>query len=169
MEFTHVGDLEQARRRLGDTGHLRRELADVLDESARLGQVLAREEAPTRSRALQGAIEYDDTDRTAAGALEATVGVHRTLRAGLTLGPEGNEELYPLFVHEGTGLFGASHRLIRPVRAPVMRWFDRFGSMSRKTTRGQRANPYIERAFEQLVHEYIPQRLDLMVQRIFGR
>jgi hypothetical protein len=169
MEFALVGGVAEARQRLGNTGNIRRELADVVNESARLGSMLAKEEAPFRTRALQGAIVFDESDRTPTGAIEAVVGVHRTLRAGLRLGPDGNEDAYPYYVHEGTGLYGEYNRMIKPTRAKAMTWFDKFGYMRRTRTRGQRPNPYMERAFEELAHSYIPQRIDLMVRRIFGR
>lgn len=83
----------------------------------------------------------------------------------MALGADGDKTAYPYYVHEGTGLYGKLSRLIRPRRAKAMRWVGRTGLMFAKTTKGQRPQPYVGEAFQDL-QSYIPQRLDMMVRRI---
>lgn len=163
-----VGDLGEARRRLGDSGHVRAVMGDVLDESARLGADFAKTYAPKGARlGIVGAISSQHATRAATGGLEASAGVARASSRGMSLGAEGDKTAYPYYVHEGTGLYGKLARLIRPRRAKAMRWVGRTGLIFAKTTKGQQPQPYIKEAFEDLLH-YIPQRLDMMVARLIG-
>lgn len=168
IQAGRTADLEGLRRRLGNTGHVRRAMGDVLDETARLGAQIAEDEAPRgRGGLLARAISSQHATLQADGALEAAVGVAPvSALPGGRLGPLNDKQSdYPFFVHEGTGLFGKFHQRIRPKRARVMRFIGRTGLVFATSVAGQRANPYVGRAFEE-IQAYIPQRLDAMVHRI---
>lgn len=155
IEHEHLGDdLDAVRRRLGDSGHVRRAMGDLLDESARLGAESARLHAPRRSDALERAISSEHATLQPSGSLEAVVGVAPV---------EGRS--YPLYVHEGTGLFGHFRRRISPRRSRAMRFVGRTGVVYARSVAGQRPRPYLAEAFED-VKLYADQRIDSMVRRI---
>lgn len=56
---------------------------------------------------------------------------------------------YTIFVLRGTGLFGPRHDLIHPVHAAHMVFRGRDGNLViTRTTRGQRAQPFLQEAFK---------------------
>ena len=69
--------------------------------------------------------------------------------------PEGK----PRWVHNGTGLYGPLKRLIRPRTAPFMVFQIRGQQFRLKTVRGQRAQPYLDEAFDRAEATYIPVKL----------
>lgn len=171
IEVRPDGDLESLRRRLGNTGHVRRAMGDVLDETARLGAQIAESESPRgRGGLIARAISSQHATMQTSGAIQAAVGVKSvSVLAGGRSGPLRDKQSdYPFFVHEGTGVFGKFHRRITPVRARAMRFIGRSGLVYALSVAGQRPNPYIGRAYEE-IQAYIPQRLDEMVHRILDR
>jgi hypothetical protein len=164
------GTYEELRARIG-SGGVQRALGDLLDESARIGRQSAEIYAPERSRRLKRKLVSTPANREPTGALEARVGVgevHDFPGRGAAGPPSEGAELYPLYVHEGTGLFGAYHRLIRPRRAKLMMFPGRTGLIRAKTTQGQRPQPYLAEAFED-VTAYIRGRIDSTIDEIIGR
>lgn len=166
---SEVGSLDEAWRRLGNTGIVRRELGDLLDEGARIGAASIELYAPERSRGLKRAIGSQAASRQADGGLEARAGVGEVLSLpGQRLGPtRENYAAYPYYVHEGTGVYGIFHRAIKPVRAHFMRFIGRTGLIYARTVRGQKPQPYVEEAYADVV-VFIEQRIDRMVHRILG-
>lgn len=66
---------------------------------------------------------------------------------------------HAIWVHEGTGLYGPKHRLIRPRTAPFM-VFNWVGVQWRlRTVKGQKPQPYLREAFEEISATYVPVRL----------
>lgn len=167
---SHAGSIDDVRDRLGSTGHFNRVFGDVLDEGARVGEQSAEMYAPERTRRLKREIKSVPAREQVSGALEAKVGVGEvnSLPGGRAGPLRENQSLYPLYVHEGTGLYGALHRLIRPRRAKAMVWPGpgRTGLIHAKTTRGQRPQPYMAEAFED-VDAFIRGRIDLAVRQLF--
>ena len=58
---------------------------------------------------------------------------------------------YGIFVHEGTGLYGKNHRLIVPVYKKALYW--KGADHPVMWSRGQRPNPFLQRAVEQSAGE----------------
>lgn len=61
---------------------------------------------------------------------------------GIKVGPNSN---YAQWVHFGTGLYGPRHDFIRPKRAKVLAFKVGGKMVYAKYTRGQKANPFVER------------------------
>jgi hypothetical protein len=55
---------------------------------------------------------------------------------------------YALYVHDGTGLFGPKHALIRPRSKKVLRWKGKSGYIYAKYTRGMQPNPFLKNALK---------------------
>jgi hypothetical protein len=154
---------EEAYARLGDTGHVRRHLADVLDETARLGAQSAEIYAPSgTTHKLERAISSEHARLQPDGSLQAVAGVAAVDPEGL---PGSANEDYPFFVHEGTGLYGALKKLIEPKTAPAMVFPGKTGLVIARRIKGQESQPFVGEAFED-VNVYLPQRLDQMARRI---
>jgi hypothetical protein len=153
--------VEQAREHFsGMDKRARHGLADLLDESVRIGEHSAKLYAPKRTRKLEDAISSTPAhERADFGVIEASVGVDPV---DGDLGGANND--YPFFVHGGTGLFGPLMRAILPKRAKRMVFFDRQHVVAR-SVRGQRPQPFIEEAFEE-VDQYVDGRIDLLVDEI---
>lgn len=160
-----ITGLDEVRARLGNSGQIRQDTASVLNQAARIGVQSARIYAPKDQRLLVNAITEDAVHITAReGAIEATFGVQDVSRAtrgagGRFTGSRPGSRRYPLWVHEGTGIYGRLHRLIRPKRAKVMVFVGRTGLVFAKTVRGQRPQPYLREGFED-AKAYIEAHLD---------
>ena len=163
--------LEEVRDRLGNSGQVNRDIAKVFNEAAKIGTAVARAEAPKDSRRLVKAIK-DDTIQFTGGDnfVEATFGVEpvdrfrRDPRGRFAKGGQfSGTSLYPVYVHEGTGLYGAFHRRITPRRAKAMVFVGRTGLVIAKSTKGQKAQPYVRRGYE-AAQAYIQAHLDDMVE-----
>jgi hypothetical protein len=168
-----IDGLEEVRARLGDSGQVRRRMADVLNEATRIGVESARVHAPKDQRLLVNAISKDSIQFTAGQEfIEASFGVSPVSRAtrgagGRFTGSSEGSRIYPLYVHEGTGLYGRLHRLIRPKRARAMVFVGRTGLVVRRTIKGQRPQPYMEHGYQD-ARAYIDAHLDDMVDRLVG-
>jgi hypothetical protein len=159
-----VADLQEAQRRLGDTGIVRRELGDTLNQAARVGEQSMKIYAPKgRTRGLERAIARERAHPTTSGAVEAAAGVGEVSAAGMR-----GSRRYPYDVHEGTGIFGHLSRLIRPKSAPFMVFPGKTGLVRTKTVRGQQAQPFVRDAYADVI-AYVEQALDGLVDRILGR
>jgi hypothetical protein len=118
------------------------------------------------------------TDAIADDAITFRVrGDYAVARFGVqpVMNPGRGSRLYPIYVHEGTGLFGRLHRVITPRRSPVMvfpgggkPWpvlIGRTGVVVKRSVRGQRAQPYMAHAYEEAA-AYVGAHLDEMVERM---
>jgi hypothetical protein len=129
----------------------------------------ARIYAPKDKFLLVNAITRDAIHITAGQEfIEASFGVQPVSRAtrgagGRFTGSKPGSRKYPLWVHEGTGLYGRLQRLIRPRRANAMVFIGRTGLVITKTTRGQRPQPYVREGFED-AKAYVEAHLDDMVR-----
>lgn len=167
---SRVGNLDEAWARLGNTGIVRREMGDLLDEGARVGAQSIEFYAPEgASHGLKRAVSSQAASLQADGGLEARAGVGEVRGLpGDRLGPtKENYAAYPYYVHEGTGIYGIFHRPIRPVRSRFMRFVGRTGLVFARTVRGQRPQPYVAEAFADVI-VFVEQRIDRMVHRILG-
>jgi hypothetical protein len=89
--------------------------------------------------------------------------------------PGRGRRLYPIYVHEGTGLFGRLHRRIVARRSSVMvfpgggqPWpthFGRTGTVVKTSVKGQRAQPYMAAAYEE-AKVYVEAHLDELFNRL---
>jgi hypothetical protein len=83
------------------------------------------------------------------GALARSIRVEVVSSRGVTGARIGTNLGYARFVHDGTGIYGPSHRPIRPARAKVMAFAGQ-GAGGRtvyvRQTSGQRANPFLREA-----------------------
>lgn len=154
-----VRDLEEAQRRLGDSGLVRRHMVDLLNEGARVGERSAKIYVPKRTRRTETAIGRVLAHSTASGDVEARTGVSEVR------GVPGASRRSPIFVHEGTGLFGIFGRPIRSPRGKKMKFMGRTGLIYVLSTRGQEAQPFIAEAYADVV-AFVEQRIDHMVDSI---
>jgi len=159
------------RERLGDSGNIRNSVTPVLRRAARLGAHEARVAAP---RGATGRL----ADAIADDAFEFRVrGDVATARFGVqpVPNPGRGSRLYPLYVHEGTGIHGRLGRVITAKRKPNMifpdggkPWpvsFTRLGLVKTASVSGQRAQPYMTRAFE-VAQAEVEAQLDDMIRNI---
>lgn len=167
---TDVIGLEDVRSRLGNSGQIRRDTAEVLNEAARIGAQAARIYAPKgATHRLVNAIRDDTIQFAATGThIEASFGVSPVSRAtrgegGRFTGSAPGSRKYPVYVHEGTGLYGRLNRLITPRRARAMVFVGRTGLVVRRTIRGQRPQPFMREAYMD-ARAYIEAHLDDMVR-----
>lgn len=163
-----IEGLDEVRERLGNSGRVRRDVADVLNRAARIGVASARVHAPKDKRLLVAAISEDSIQFTVRrDHVEASFGVGPVSRAtrgagGRFTGSASGARNYPLWVHEGTGLYGHFHRLITPRRAKAMAFVGRTGFVVTKTVRGQRPQPYMQRGYDD-ARAYVDTHLDDMI------
>jgi len=158
-----IEGLEEVRARLGNSGRMRRNMASVLNEAARIGVQSARIYAPKRTGELTKHIKEQDVGLSIVGdSIEASFGVSRVLPRGSGGRFKGGSQLYPLYVHEGTGIFGRYRRIITPRRARYMVFRGRTGLVVTSFTRGQKPQPYMQEAYSD-ARAYIEAHLDDMV------
>lgn len=163
--------IDVIRDRLGDSGNIRNNVTPILREASRVGATTARIHAPQGATGkLQNAITNDSISFRVRGDLvDARFGVQ-------PVGSPGRgSRLYPLYVHEGTGLHARIERLIVAKRAKKMvfpaggkAWPTRFGktgSVSVTATKGQRAQPYMRFAFEE-ANAYVDAHLNDLLDRL---
>ena len=67
---------------------------------------------------------------------------------------------YALFVHEGTGLFGPKAQKITPVNARALKIMTPNGVIYRKSSKGQKPQPFLKDAFEMEAPKLIPRILE---------
>jgi hypothetical protein len=154
-------DLEEIQHRLGNTTSVRHAITDTLTESARAGEHFIEIEAPNgRTHSLKDAIDHTPARTRPDGSIEARAGVGEVPTA------RGSRR-FPYDVHEGTGLYGKFKRRIYATGPWPMKIPFATGVAHVMWTKGQRPNPFVERALPE-VEEYVEQRLPLMVRRIIG-
>ena len=171
VQNENIEGLEVLRDRLGNSGNVRRSITPILRGGARVGAEAARRHAPKgASGRLEDAIENDAiVFRIRGNEIAARFGVQPVPN------PARGSRLYPLYVHEGTGLFGRLGRLIVVKRAKAMvfpgggkPWPTMFGSTGRVvkvTVQGQKPQPYMRLAYEE-AQSYVEAHLDEMVNRL---
>lgn len=159
------------RERLGDSGTIRRNVTPVLQEAARIGATAARIHAPKGATGRLSDAIVDD-------AFTFRVrGDYVNVRFGVTpvMPPGRGSPLYPIYVHEGTGLYGRLGRRITSKTATHMKFpgggkpwpteFGRTGAVVKASVRGQRANPYMSRAFDE-AKVYVETHLGEIMDRL---
>jgi hypothetical protein len=167
-----IEGLEEVRARFGDSGQIGQRMSEVLNQAARIGVHSARIYAPKDKELLVNAITEDSIRFTAGQEfIEASFGVQRVNRStrgagGRFTGSKPGSRIYPLWVHEGTGLYGRLHRLIRPKRKKAMVFVGRTGLVITKSVKGQRPQPYMTEAYMD-ARAYIDAHLDDMLGRLF--
>lgn len=78
------------------------------------------------------------------GTLRASISTSVSSRGGKMVGTVQSALQYAIFVHEGTGLFGKNHRVIKPRRKQVLRFQPRGGGeVFAKFVRGQHPQPFL--------------------------
>jgi hypothetical protein len=171
VQTERIDGINAIREKLGDSGNIRGSVTPILRRGARVGVESARVHAPKGStRRLSDAIADDAiTFRVRGDYAVARFGVQPVMNPGR------GSRLYPIYVHEGTGLFGRLHRVITPKRSPVMvfpgggkPWpvlIGRTGVVVKRSVRGQRAQPYMAHAYEEAA-AYVGAHLDEMVERM---
>jgi hypothetical protein len=162
-----IRGLDDVRARMGDSSQLNRRLADVLNQAARIGAQSARIYAPKRSSQLTNHITDDAVQFTMGqNVIEARFGVQPVLPRGAGGRFTTGARNYPLWVHEGTGIYGHFRRAITPRRAKAMVFVGRTGLVKTKSVRGQRPQPYMARAYDD-ARTYIDAHLDDFVNHLF--
>jgi len=159
------------RERLGDSGNIRNAVTPTLREGSRIGAQAARTFAPKgASGRLEDAIADDTFEFRVRGDLAvARFGVQPVSN------PARGSRLYPLYVHEGTGVYGRIERVITVKRAKKM-VFPGAGKPwptsnaarplnAVTAVAGQRGQPYMLRAFR-VAQEYVESQLDDVVRRV---
>lgn len=88
--------------------------------------------------------------RVNTGRLRSSVTHDISVIGGHIVGRVGTNVDYALYVHEGTGLFGPKHQLIRPKSAKVLRFNakgkGKKGVVFAKYVRGMEKNPFLKNA-----------------------
>ncbi len=74
---------------------------------------------------------------------------------------------YAQYVHQGTGLFGPHHRKIVPREKKALRFVAGGQILFRRSVRGQRPNPFMDRALE-TVSPDIPSIVDRAIEAHLG-
>ena len=173
MQTDRIEGINEIREKLGNSGHVYGSLRDLLNDAARVGVASARLNAPKgRTGNLQQAIDdraiafriRGDRDRA-----EARFGVQPVANPGR------GSRLYPLYVHEGTGIYGRLHRAITPKRAPMMvfpgggkPWpvmAGRTGLVHKQSVRGQRPQPFMTLAYAE-ARAHIDAHIDETINRL---
>lgn len=170
-QYDRIEGIDEIRDRLGDSGHIRNSVTPVLREASRIGAATARQVAPEGSTGRLKANIADEgiTFRVTGGFVTARFGV-QPVRS-----PGRGSPLYPMFVHQGTGLFGRVGRMITAKRAPRMvfpaggkPWpiaAGRTGMVVRLAVRGQRPQPYMDRAYD-TARAYVETHLDEVLRNL---
>mgnify|MGYP001612490550 CR=1 FL=1 len=87
------------------------------------------------------------------GSLRASVSTSVFRRGGKLVGSVHSLLDYAIFVHEGTGIYGPRHRIIKPRRAQVLVFRPRGGpTVFARSVKGQQGQPFLVRA----IHEVLP-------------
>jgi hypothetical protein len=166
-----IEGIDQIRERLGNSGNVRSAVTPMLREAARLGAETARRLAPKGATGrLQEAIADDAiVFRIRGDTAQARFGLQPVRRPGR------GSPLYPVYVHEGTGLYGRHERLIRPKKARAMAFpakggwwpveFGRTGAVVTRTVSGQRPQPFMTSAYD-IAKAYVETHLDDIFQRL---
>jgi hypothetical protein len=167
-----IDGLDEFRERLGDSSQIRRRMHEVLEEASRIGAQSARIYAPKDKALLVNAIKDDSVQFTMSdGTVEARFGVSPVDRStrgegGRFTGSKAGSRRYPIYVHEGTGLYGHLKRVITPKRASPMVFLGRTGWVRTKSVRGQRPQPFMRHGYED-ARAYIAAHLDDFANRLF--
>lgn len=162
-----IEGLDDVRARLGDSSQINRRLTDVLNQAARIGAQSARIYAPKHKGSLTNHITDDAIQFTAGqSVIEARFGVQPVLPRGAGGRFVTGARNYPLWVHEGTGLYGHFRRAITPRRAKAMVFVGRTGLVKTKSVRGQKPQPYMATAYDD-AKNYIEAHLDDVVNHLF--
>lgn len=172
-QMERVDGIDVIRDRLGNSGNVRQAVTPILREGARVGTETARTLAP------KGA-----TDRLSENIADDAIvfrirGDVATARFGVqpVRNPGRGSRLYPLYVHEGTGIFGRLHKFIVAKRAGAMvfpgggkPWptqFGRTGRVVKHSVRGQKPQPYMTLAYE-AAQQYVRAHLDDLMNDLVG-
>jgi hypothetical protein len=81
--------------------------------------------------------------RVRTGQLRASITVELIYKRTFPASRIGTRVAYARYVHDGTGLYGPRHRMIRPVRRQVLRWAGRGGFVYSKYSRGMRPSNFL--------------------------
>lgn len=86
------------------------------------------------------------------GTLRADIRSRTFQRGSESVGEVYSDLERAAYVHQGTGIYGPSHRPIRPVRARVLSWEQRgAGRVFAREVRGARAQPFLADALDEVV------------------
>jgi hypothetical protein len=73
------------------------------------------------------------------------------------------EPKYAIWVHDGTGIYGPNNHPIIPNSGKIMVWENEDGNtIKAKSVKGQKANPYLERAFVIIERTFYPARVEAL-------
>jgi len=170
LEFTYKDDerLFSAFGRVPKIAiHLLKETVDDITDQIELE---ARERAPQgETGALkrhpvkrdEGFIGFESA-RTSTGEFAPTKGT-LVIRESLTI---PRQPKHAKWVHDGTGIYGPLHKLIKPRKQPYMIFEIDGQEFRRRFVRGQRPQPYLKEAFEFIDHTYTPVRLEILQAQI---
>ena len=130
-------------------------ITDAVNDILMVTEGIAKERAGFRTGNLRRNITHDRAEITPMGDIEGRVGVRRTAP-------------YGLWHHEGTGNFGRYHRAIRPSVGNVLVWrhYPSGRTVFARSVVGQRANPFIREAFDNVRIGYVRARLGKLANDI---
>lgn len=88
--------------------------------------------------------------RVDTGRLRSDIHVQMLTVNGYPAGRVGFNVFYGLYVHEGTGIFGPNHQMIRPRRARFLRFKPKGQSayVYARQVRGMQPNPFLKNALD---------------------
>lgn len=166
-----ISGVDEIRSRLGDSGNVRGAVTPILQEGALVGTHAAKRAAPRGSTGRLAANIAEDAIvfRIRGDTVAARFGVQPVRDPGR------GSPLYPIYVHEGTGLHGRLRRLITVRKSPTMvfpgggkPWpvqHGHTGVVVRRFIRGQRPQPYMTVAYEE-AKVYVEHHLDDVFRRL---
>lgn len=88
--------------------------------------------------------------RVDTGRLRASINTQLVIRQGRPVAVIGTNVFYARYVHDGTGIYGPRHRMIRPTRRKILR-FKPAGSrrfVYARQVRGMVPNPFLANALK---------------------
>ena len=91
-----------------------------------------------------------DPTRVNTGRLRSSVTMQLVMGGSRIAVRVGTNVKYARYVHDGTGLYGPRHAMIRPVSKKALRWKGggKGGYVFSKTSRGMRPNPFLKKALQ---------------------
>jgi hypothetical protein len=171
VKTENIDGIDFIRDRLGSSGTIRGTVTPILRAGARVGATEARVHAPRGATDQLAEQIADDAFvfRVRGDTVAARFGVQPVSNPGR------GSSLYPLYVHEGTGIYGRLRRRITAKTNMGMTFpgggkpwptqFGRTGRVVKYSVRGQRPQPYMERAYDAAA-AYIETHLNEVVDRL---
>jgi len=125
----------------------------VLRDALQHMESSARLQAPQRTGNLARSISKEGPVSIGPGSYEGSVST-------------GIDAPYARFVHEGTGIHGPKHQPIEALPGNIMTFIGDGRRIFTRKTRGQKPNPFMDRAYVETRDAYLPARVAKETERL---